>query len=153
MTSHVSSWWDIQILASRPLLFQGTSWHHQFRCFYSKVARSALSRASGSLCGGLWPPDDGGGDHLPGMAPPAGLLPQVQCGPGVVYLASHRKVQHGVYRGALSGTYPHPLDDPRTYHIPFLRTAGYITCPVGGFLGRATIHSALWVHFVHLHMR
>ena len=49
--------------------------------------------------------------------------------------------------------HPHPPDEPRTYRISFLRAAHDIACPVGGFLRRTTIRSALQVHFMHHHVQ
>ena len=45
----------------------------------------------------------------------------------------------------------HPPEEARTYSIFFLQALHDSACPVGGCLGRATIHSALWVNFVHCH--
>ena len=47
-------------------------------------------------------------------------------------------------------TYPQYV--PRTYHVSFPREAHYIYFPVGGFLGRALIWSALLVQFLYHNM-
>ena len=58
----------------------------------------------------------------------------------------------GWSRGILRTPPPHPTDDSRTYRILFPQEVQYITCLVGGFLGRVTSLIALWVHFIHCHM-
>ena len=55
--------------------------------------------------------------------------------------------------GDLKDTPLHPLDERRTYRISFPWTACDIAFPVGVCPGRSSSWSALWVHFVHLHMQ
>ena len=69
------------------------------------------------------------------------------------YLATHQKVQHMVGRGDLRGN-PHPPYPgyPRMYMVSFSQVECDMARPVEGCLGRASIWTALWVHFLQCHM-
>ena len=68
-------------------------------------------------------------------------------------LASYRQAHHWVSLGDLKYTpHPYPRDDPSIYRISFPYKSRNISCLVGGFPRRASIRSALLVHFLHRHV-
>ena len=43
--------------------------------------------------------------------------------------------------------------DPRLYRVYLSIVVRSIRCLVGGYEGRATTHTNLWIHFIHCHVR
>ena len=73
-------------------------------------------------------------------------------------LVTHRQTQNGVAKGGLGSggggvDVSNRVNDPRTYRVEFTAQAGHMSYPVKGCSGRASMRTAMRIHFCHRHIR
>ena len=67
-------------------------------------------------------------------------------------MAGHTMTQHGQAAEARQSWKTSTTgEEPQKYLIAFPDKGGPRSCPVEGFLGRATTRTAMWVHFLYQH--
>ena len=71
-----------------------------------------------------------------------------------VYLSGYMMTQHGqAAEERCSWTTPETGEEPQTYRMAFQSKGCPRICPMEGCPGRAATRTAMWVHFLHRHVR